>query len=93
MKKHGLTREEMIEVLVEDRLSEWVFASNYGTLEELLWAGFKGYGEYTNDELLEEIELRGLDIEQLQAQLKWRMEEDRKREEDEKKGIYKDPFE
>lgn len=91
-----MTREEMIEVLIEDRLSEWVFASCYETLEELLWAGFKGYGEYTNDELLEEIELRGLkpeDIEQLQGQLEWRREESRKRAEDEKKGIYKDPFE
>ena len=33
------------------------------------------------------------DIEQLQDQIEWRKEEYRKREEDEKKGIYKDPFE
>ena len=46
-----MTRREMIEVLIEDRLTEWVFARNYDGLEEILWDGWKGYGGYTDEEL------------------------------------------
>ena len=90
-----MTRDEMIEILIEDRLTDWVFAHNYEGLEEVLWEGWKGYGKYTDAELKEEIEMHlgQDDIEELQNQIKWRKEEDRKREEDEKKGIIKDPFE
>lgn len=89
-----MTRRKMIEILIEDRLTEWVFAGNYDGLEEFLWDGWKGYGEYTDKELKKELErFEKDDIEKLLGQIEWRKEEDRKREEDEKKGIYKDPFE
>jgi len=90
-----MTREEMIEILIEDRLTDWVFAHNYYELEILLWEGWKGYSQYSDEELLEEIEMHlgQNDIEELQNQIKLRKGEYRKREEDEKKGIIKDPFE
>lgn len=85
----------MIEVLIEDRLHDWVFARNYDGLEDILWEGWKGYGKYTDAELKEEIEMR-LEpdyIKHLLASVEWRKEEAKKREDDVKKGIYKSPFE
>lgn len=90
-----MSREEMIEVLIQDRLNDWVFASNCDGLEDVLWEGWKGYGKYTDNELKEEIEMRfeQEDIDQLLASSEWRKEENRKREEEEEKGISKVPFE
>ncbi len=91
-----LTREEMIEILIQDRFEDWIYASNTDTLEEALWDGWKGYGEYTNKELKDEIEMQFEQdrIEELLAGSESRKEERRKREEDEKKGIiHKLPFE
>lgn len=55
-----LTKDEMIQILIEDRLTEWVFASNYNTLEDFLlfgWSnGKNGYESYTEAELKEELE-------------------------------------
>lgn len=54
-----MTREEKIQILIEDRFWDWVYARNYDGLEEMLQIGFKGYDEFTDQELddaLEEIE-------------------------------------
>lgn len=53
-----MTREEKIEILIMDRVCDWVYASNSDTLEDWLRYGFKGYDNLTDaelDELLEEI--------------------------------------
>ncbi len=90
-----MTRQEMIDVLIEDRLTEWVFAGNYNSLEYALCDGWKGYDEYTDAELKKEIEMQFEpdDVTELLASSKGRKKEDRKREEDERNGILKDPFE
>lgn len=51
-----MIREKMIEVLIENRLTEWVFAGCTDSLEELLMFGWKGYEDYTDEELKEAIE-------------------------------------
>jgi hypothetical protein len=90
-----MKRGEMIEVLIQDRINDWVYASNTGTLVEVLMDGWKGYGDYTYKELKEELEMRFEqdDIDQLFATSKWRKEREQKIEADEKQGIYTDPFE
>ena len=60
-----MTREDMITALIEDRLNDWVFASNTDTLEDALEYGFKGFAEYTDEELKEIIEDFELDVEEL----------------------------
>ena len=51
-----MTREEMIEILIEDRINDWVRASNTDGLEEILVVGWEGYENYTFHELQEAIE-------------------------------------
>ena len=50
-----MTREEKIEILTMDRIWEWVYASNTESLEEWLALGFKGYDNFTDQELDGEI--------------------------------------
>ncbi|HWA51829.1 MAG TPA: hypothetical protein VG895_02125 [Patescibacteria group bacterium] len=49
-------RYEMIDLLIMDCIEEWVFARCYYDLKELMCMGFKGYDNYTDKELEEEIE-------------------------------------
>lgn len=53
----NMTRDEMIELLIEDRINEWVHARMHEGLEEVLFSGWKGYDEYTDEELDEAFEL------------------------------------
>ncbi len=46
-----MTRDKMIEKLIEDRLNEWVYASCTESLIDCLYRGFKGYDDYTDEEL------------------------------------------
>lgn len=46
-----MSREEMIEILIEDRLWDWVYARNSDGLEDWLRMGFKGFDDLTNKEL------------------------------------------
>ncbi len=55
MNKNNLTRQEMIEILIEDRMWDWVYARNYEGLKDMLTIGFNGFENYTDDELKEEI--------------------------------------
>jgi hypothetical protein len=48
-----MTREEIIELLIEDRINEWVHARCYDGLKEILYAGWTGYTSYTDQELQE----------------------------------------
>lgn len=50
-----MTREEMIEVLIQDRKCE-VQAGIYDTLENIFVYGWKGYDNWTDRELEEEFE-------------------------------------
>lgn len=51
-----MTRNEMINALIEDRLTDWVYARNTDGLEEILLTGWKGYEDYTDLELKEAFE-------------------------------------
>lgn len=51
-----MSRNEMIELLVIDLICNWVFARNYDSLKEVLCFGWKGYHDYTDEELKEAIE-------------------------------------
>lgn len=51
-----MTREQLIEILIQDRLTCYVYARNTDMLRELLIYGFKGFDSYTHQELLEEVE-------------------------------------
>jgi len=51
-----MTREEKIEILIRDRIWEWVDAHNTDSLEEWLANGFKGFDNLTDQELDESIE-------------------------------------
>lgn len=46
-----MTREEKIEILIEDRIWEWVYAYCLNGLKDMLRVGFKGFDNYTNKEL------------------------------------------
>jgi len=48
-----MTREEMTELLIEDRFSEWIYARCPEGLEDILHIGWKGYDNYTQQELEE----------------------------------------
>lgn len=48
-----MTREVMINLLIEDRINEWVYARCYDGLEEILYVGWTGYTSYTDQELQE----------------------------------------
>lgn len=49
-----MTRNEIIDVLIQERISYWVFARCYEDLEDVLFDGWKGFNDYTDDELAEE---------------------------------------
>lgn len=51
-----MTRNEMIKALIEDRLTDWVYAQNIDGLEDILISGWKGYEDYTDLELKEAFE-------------------------------------
>lgn len=70
----------MIDVIIEDRLTEWVFAHSYESLEEVLLFGWKGLVDYTDKELTE-IVMGNFDEEQVKDYL-----ESRKRRLDEKEN-------
>ncbi len=48
-----MDRKEMIFKLIADCLSDWVFASNYDGLVFYLKNGFKGFENYTDQELID----------------------------------------
>lgn len=52
-----MTREEIIEILIEDKINDWVHAKNHDELEIILTIGWKGYKNSTNQELDEAIEM------------------------------------
>lgn len=68
-----LTRDEMIQILIEDRLTDWVYARNYDSLEYFLLNGWgtskDGYESYSDNELKEELEDR-FDEDQIKDYLK-----------------------
>ena len=51
-----MKKEEMIELLVEDRINEWVHARCHEGLEDILYSGWRGYNNYTDQELNEAFE-------------------------------------
>lgn len=51
-----MNREEMIDILIQDRINEWVHAKCHETLEEFLYIGWKGYEDYSNEELYDAFE-------------------------------------
>lgn len=51
-----MTRDEMINILVEDKLTDWIYARNTEGLTWVLEMGWKGFEDYTNKELKEMIE-------------------------------------
>lgn len=55
-----MTREEIIDLLIEDCINEWVHAHCYDGLEDVLYFGWKGFNDYTDQEL-EEVFLELLD--------------------------------
>ncbi len=66
----NMTRKEKIDILIEGRLWEWVYAHCLDGLEEALLTGFKGYENCTDEELddsLEEIEHNIEEIKQMLA--------------------------
>jgi hypothetical protein len=64
-----MTREEKIAILIEDRMWDWVYARNYDGLEECLKEGFKGYGNFSDQELDESLEEIEDKIEEIKAML------------------------
>ena len=51
-----MTRFEMANVLVEKKLTEWTKSLPLELLRMMLFAGHKGYSEYSEKELKKEIE-------------------------------------
>lgn len=51
-----MTRQEKIEILIRDRIWDWVDAHNIDSLAEWLTIGFKGFDNFTDQELDEAIE-------------------------------------
>lgn len=74
-----MTRDEMITVLIEDKLNEWAFGQNTDSLEERLEYGFKGFGEYSDEELKQMIEDFEINVDEL---LEWRARRLKEREND-----------
>lgn len=46
-----MSRKEMIELLIEDRIWEWVYAGDHEGLREMLTTGFVGFDNYTDKKL------------------------------------------
>ncbi len=65
-----MTREEMIEILVEDRFWEWIYARNTDGLADTLKAGFIGYEDYTDEQLAEALEEMGDRVDEVKEMLK-----------------------
>ncbi len=84
-----MTRNEMIGILTQDRLNDWVYASNTDMLEDVLFYGWKGYRDYTDGELEECIKdnFDKEDIEALLGQYEQSIEDYKQREEDRKNGV------
>lgn len=57
-----MSREEMIDILIEDRFWEWIYGRNTDGLEEALVTGWVGFEQYTDEELIEALE--GVDIQE-----------------------------
>ncbi len=51
-----MKRQQMIEILIENRFGEWIYARCTDSLEEVLRIGWRGFDEYTNRELKEALE-------------------------------------
>lgn len=51
-----MDREEMIEILIQDRIWDWVYAQNTDGLREALRVGYEGWENYTTQELSDAIE-------------------------------------
>ena len=51
-KKLKLTRDEIIELLIEDELDHFIGDADY--LAMSLYEGYKGFKDYTDEELIEE---------------------------------------
>jgi len=74
-----MTKNEMIDLLIMDRICDWIFARNYDPLKDILLEGFKGYEEYTNEELKDAVEnFDDEELEDLKGMLK--LEENRSNE-------------
>lgn len=84
-----MTREEMIGILTQDRLNDWVHASNTETLEDVLYYGWQGYRDHADEELKAMIDdnFEKDDIEALLAQYKQSIVDYKQREEDRKNGV------
>lgn len=48
-----MKRDEIIDFLIEDKINEWVHARCYEGLEIILYDGWMGFGDYTDEELRE----------------------------------------
>ncbi len=51
-----MTRDEIIDLLIEDRINEWIHAAMHEGLKEALYVGWKGFDDYTDQELYDEFE-------------------------------------
>lgn len=51
-----MNRQEMIEILIEDRFEDWIYARNTDGLEDTLRYGWKGLDDCTDKELKEALE-------------------------------------
>lgn len=66
MKKNQIknfTREQMIDLLIKDKIWDWIFARNDDELIHMLEFGFGGYSNFTDKELKEKIEY--VDVEEI----------------------------
>lgn len=48
-----MTREEMIDILIKDRINEWVHAKCHEGLEEVLHVGWKGYENWSDKDVMD----------------------------------------
>lgn len=67
-----MTRQEMVDILVEDRFWDWIYARNTDGLDEVLRVGWKGFDEYSNKELAEALE--EVDVEECKKLIEFRTE-------------------
>jgi hypothetical protein len=63
MKKKILSREEMIEILIEEACERDAHDDNF-TLRDVLYSGFEGYDNYTDSQL--EAQVGGIDEDSLE---------------------------
>lgn len=68
--KLSMTRQEMIDVLVERQIDFWIDGGNgEEELEGILLYGWKGYEKYTKEELKCQIEGEGLEQNEIEEHL------------------------